>query len=221
MRLLDVPSEKIVVVPDGVRNELAERLSSDAISEVLARHGVERPYVLSLNDIHPRKNLEGLVEAFGRLKTRSRLPHQLVIAGRTLWSYPEFYRAVKSSAFAGDIKVLGYAPAKDVPALYQGADLFIYPSFYEGWGLQVHEAMIAGVPVTVANNTTMPEIAGDAADLFDPYDVDDMSRSMERILTDRTLRETLMTRGLERVKLYSWRRAAEETLAVCKKVYET
>ncbi len=220
MRLLHVPAEKIVVVPDGVRNELAKRLSPDAISEVRARHGIERQYILSLNDIHPRKNLEGLVAAFGRLKSRSRLPHQLVIAGRTLWSYPEFYRSVKSSAFAEDIKVLGYAPAEDVPALYQGADLFIYPSFYEGWGLQVHEAMIAGVPVTVANNTTMPEISGDAADSFDPYDVDDMSRSMERILTDRGLQETLVARGFERVKMYSWRRAAEETLAVCKSVYD-
>jgi len=216
MRLLRVPAEKIVVVPDGVRDEFSERLSLAAISDVLARHDVQRPYILSLNDIHPRKNLEGLVEAFGRLKSRARLPHQLVIAGRTLWPYPQFYRSVKSSPFAGDIKLLGYVPANDVLALYQGADLFVYPSFYEGWGLQVHEAMIAGVPVTVANNTTMPEIAGDAADAFDPYDVDDMSRSMERVLTDRTLRETLVGRGFKRVKRYTWRKAAEATLAVCK-----
>ena len=218
MRLLDVPAEKIVVVPNGVRNEFAQRQSAGAISEALARHRVERPYVFSLNDIHPRKNLEGLVEAFGRLKSRTKLPHQLVIAGRTLWPYPEFHRRVKTSAFADAIKVLGYVPSKDVLALYQGADLFVYPSFYEGWGMQVHEAMIAGVPVTVANNTTMPEIAGDAADAFDPYDVDDMSRSMERILTDRGWHETLVARGLERVKLYSWRKAAAETLAVCKSV---
>jgi glycosyltransferase involved in cell wall biosynthesis len=218
MRLLHVPPEKIVVVPDGVRSEFAERLSADAISDVRACYGVGGPYILSLNDIHPRKNLEGLVEAFGRLKSRSRLPHQLVVAGRTLWPYPGFYRSVETSAFAGDIKVLGYVPSKDVLALYQGADLFVYPSFYEGWGLQVHEAMIAGVPVTVANNTTMPEIAGDAAETFDPYDVDDMSRSMERILTDRALRETLVARGSERVKLYSWRAAAEGTLAVCRSV---
>jgi hypothetical protein len=96
-----------------------------------------------------------------------------------------------------------------VLALYQGAGLFVYPSFYEGWGLQVHEAMIAGVPVTVANNSTMPEIAGDAADTCDPYDAADMSRSMERILTGTALRETLVARGLARVKRYSWREAAE------------
>ena len=88
-------------------------------------------------------------------------------------------------------------------------------SSYEGWGLQVHEAMVAGVPVTVANNTTMPEIAGNAADTFDPHDTDDMSRSMERILTDKALRDTLIARGLEQVKHFSWREAAEATLAVC------
>jgi glycosyltransferase involved in cell wall biosynthesis len=215
MRILDVPAEKIVVVPLGIRTEFSERLPEAAISAVHARHGVRQPYILSLNDIHPRKNLEGLVEAFGRLKARGPLPHQLVIAGRNLWPYPAFHRRVESSPFASDIKVLGYVPSEDVLALYQGADLFVYPSFYEGWGLQVHEAMIAGVPVTVANNTTMPEIAGDAADTFDPHDVDDMSRSMERVLTDRALRDKLVARGFERVKRYSWRAAAEATLAVC------
>ncbi|MGB8899284.1 MAG: glycosyltransferase family 1 protein [Methylocella sp.] len=215
MRILHVPSEKIVVVPHGIRTEFTKRLSAARISEVRTRYNIEQQYILSLNDIHPRKNLEGLVEAFGRLKSRSGLPHQLVIAGRSLWPYPAFYRRVESSQFADDIRVLGYVPSEDVLALYQGAGLFVYPSFYEGWGLQVHEAMLAGVPVTVANNTTLPEIAGDAADTFDPHDTGDMSRSMERILTDTALRDTLVARAIERVKRYSWREAAEATLAVC------
>src|SRR6266851_5252207 len=215
LRIRHVPSEKIVVVPHGVRTEFTERLSAARISEVRTRHGIGQRYILSLNDIHPRKNLEGLVEAFGRLKSRTGLPHQLVVAGRSLWPYPEFYRRAASSQFADDIRVLGYVPTEDVLALYQGADLFVYPSFYEGWGLQVHEAMIAGVPVTVTSNSTMSEISGDAADTFDPHDSDDMSQSMERILTDTALRDTLVARGFERVKRYSWRAAAEETLAVC------
>jgi glycosyltransferase involved in cell wall biosynthesis len=215
MRILHVPSEKIVVVPHGARTEFTERLSAARISDVRTRYSIGQQYILSLNDIHPRKNLEGLVEAFGRFKSRSGLPHQLVIAGRSLWPYPEFYRRVESSQFVDDIRVLGYVPSEDVLALYQGAGLFVYPSFYEGWGLQVHEAMIAGVPVTVANNTAMSEIAGDAAGTFDPHDAGDMSRSMERILTDTALRDTLVARAVERVKLYSWRKAAEATLAVC------
>ena len=215
MRILHVPFEKIVVVPHGVRTEFTQHLSRAGNSDLRTRYGIGQQYILSLSDIHPRKNLEGLVEAFGRLKSRSRLPHQLVIAGRTLWPYPEFHHCVKSSRFVDDIRVIGYVPSEDVSALYQGADLYVYPSFYEGWGLQIHEAMIARVPVTVANNTAMPEIAGDAADTFDPYDADDMSRSMERILTDRAMRDALVLRGLDRVKRYSWREAAEETLAVC------
>ncbi len=215
MRMLDVPGDKIVVVPHGTRTEFTERLAAPALLAVRARYGIGPQYILSLNDIHPRKNLEGLVEAFGRLKSRSGLPHQLVIGGRSLWPYPAFYRSVATSQFADDIKVLGYVPSDDVLGLYQGAGLFVYPSFYEGWGLQVHEAMMAGVPVAVANNTTMPEIAGDAAETFDPYDAGDMSGSMERILMDRGLRDTLIARGFERVKRYSWREAAEATLAVC------
>jgi glycosyltransferase involved in cell wall biosynthesis len=214
-RILHVPPEKIVVVPLGVRTEFAERLSSEKIVEVLTRYNIEQPYVLSLNDIHPRKNIDGLVAAFGVLKERSGLPHQLVVAGRSLWPYPEFTRRVEESRFAGAIKALGYVSTEDVLALYQGADLYVYPSFYEGWGLQVHEAMMAGVPVAVARDTSMSEIAGDAADTFDPHDVDDMSRSMERILTDPALRNRLIARGFEQVRRYSWREAAETTLRIC------
>jgi glycosyltransferase involved in cell wall biosynthesis len=215
MRILDVPAEKIVVVPHGTRAEFAKPVPAAKIAELCARYGIGPQYILSLNDIHPRKNLEGLVDAFGRIKARRRLPHQLVIAGRNLWRYPEFYRRVDASKFVGDIRIIGYVPSDDVLALYQGADLFVYPSFYEGWGLQVHEAMIAGVPVAVANTTTMPEIAGDAAETFDPYDPDDMSRCMERVLTEPALRDKLIARGRERVKQYSWRKAAEAILAVC------
>ena len=197
--------------------EFAERLPACRIADVASRHGIVpgTPYILSLNDIHPRKNVEGLVEAFTLLKARTGFPHLLVIAGRTLWPYPRLYQKIAASAFAGDIRVVGYVPADDVLPLYQGADLFVYPSFYEGWGLQVHEAMMAGVPVAVANNTTMPEIAGDAADTFDPYDTADMSRSMERMLTDTALRARLLARAAEQVKRFSWRQAAEGTLAVC------
>ena len=219
-RILGVPTEKIVVVPHGVRTEFAKRESATRISELRTRYGIGPRYILSLNDIHPRKNLEGLAEAFGRLKARTGLPHRLVIAGQSLWRYPEFHRRVEASEFADDIRVIGYVPSEDLLALYQGADLFVYPSFYEGWGLQVHEAMIAGVPVTVASNTAMPEIAGEAADTFDPYDADDMSRSMERVLTDPVLRGKLVADGLERVKQYSWRKAAEATLAVCASLVE-
>jgi glycosyltransferase involved in cell wall biosynthesis len=215
MRILEVPPDKIVVVPHGVSTEFNERVAADKMICVRRRYDMGRNYILSLNDIHPRKNLEGLVEAFGLLKARTGLPHQLVIGGRNLWPYPEFYRRVKDSRYANEIKVLGYVPFADVPALYQGAELFVYPSFYEGWGLQVHEAMAAGVPVSVADNTTMPEIAGNAAETFDPYDPDDMSQSMERILTNTALRDALVARGFERVKRYSWHDAAEATIAVC------
>jgi glycosyltransferase involved in cell wall biosynthesis len=215
MRILRVPSEKIAVVPHGVRAEVTGAVTENEVAELRERYAIRGPYILSLTDIHPRKNLERLVEAFERLRARSRLPHRLVIAGQNLWPYPEFYRRVASSRFTEHISILGYVPSEDVRALYQGAALYVYPSFYEGWGLQVHEAMMAGVPVTVAKDTAMSEIAGDAADTFDPHDVNDMSESMERIILETGLREKLIAGGFERVKRYSWRNAAEATLAVC------
>jgi len=218
VRILGVPPEKITVVPHGVRTTFSERLSAQRIADVKAKHNIRGEYILSLNDIHPRKNLEGLVEAFDQMKSRTHLPHRLVIAGRALWPYPEFHQRVLRSEFRDDIVMLGYVESDEVLPLYQGASLFMYPSFYEGWGLQVHEAMISGVPVAIADNTTMPEIAGDAADTFDPYNPEDMSFSMERVLTDTRLRDTLIARGYERVKLYSWQNAAEATLAVCTSV---
>jgi alpha-1,3-rhamnosyl/mannosyltransferase len=220
MRLLGVPGTKIDVVPHGVRTEFARRESDSKIAELRAQYELGDRYILSVNDIHPRKNLDGLVEAFNRLKGRARVPHRLAIAGKSLWSYPEFHRRVETSPFADDIRVLGYVPSEDLLALYQSADLFVYPSFYEGWGLQVHEAMIAGAPVAVANNSSMVEIAGDAADAFDPYDANDMSRCMERILTDPARRDVLIARGYQRVKQYSWRKAAEATIAICEKLLE-
>lgn len=215
MRLLGVPAEKIVVIPHGVRSEFAAPVSAETISQLRARFDIGPQYILSLNDIHPRKNLAGLVEAFGRLKARTGLRHRLVIAGRQLWDYPEFHRCVATSGFADDIRIIGYLPSQDLPALYRGADLFVYPSFYEGWGLQVHEAMIAGVPVAGADNTSLPEIAGGAADTFDPHDPEEMSRSMERILTDPAWCSELIARGSEQVRRYSWRQAAEDILALC------
>lgn len=215
VRLLRVREDKVVVVPHGVRTEFADRIPDADRTGVCSRYGITMPYILSINDIHPRKNLEGLVEAFEHLKARRDLPHQLVVAGRTLWSYPGFYGRVAASRFAADIKVLGYVPSDDVLALYSGADLYVYPSFYEGWGLQVHEAMMAGVPVAVSRDSSMSEIAGDAAETFDPHDAEDISRSMERILTKAGLRDILIARGHEQVKRYSWREAAAALMSVC------
>ena len=136
MRILHVPSEKIVVVPHGVRTEFTERLSAARISDVRTRYSIGPQYILSLNDIHPRKNLEGLVEAFGRLKSRSGLPHQLVIAGRSLWPYPDSIAALRAVHSRMTSGFSAMCRPGTCWRSTKGPALFVYPSFYEGWGLR-------------------------------------------------------------------------------------
>ncbi|NIP99315.1 MAG: glycosyltransferase, partial [Nitrospinaceae bacterium] len=142
--------------------------------------------------IHPRKNLDHLVQAFCRLKEKEHLDHQLVLVGRTLWDYPSFFKGIENSKFKNDIILPGYVASEDIPALYQGASLFVYPSFYEGWGLQTHEAMSSGIPLAISNSSTLPEVSGDAAISFDPYDIDDMSRAIFKILDNPKLQKELV-----------------------------
>ncbi|MFT4583123.1 MAG: glycosyltransferase involved in cell wall biosynthesis [Gammaproteobacteria bacterium] len=215
VRLLGVPESKISVVPHGIRTNFQKKSTPEIIEAVKQKLGTGDNYVLSVNDIHPRKNLVGLIEAFGLVKARTGIPHKLVLAGRTLWDYPEFFAAVAQSAWSDDIIVTGYIASEDVAPLYHGAQLFMYPSFYEGWGLQVHEAMSAGIPIAIANNTTMPEISGGAAAEFDPHNVEEMADCMERILSDGELRSEMTRKGHEQVKNFSWESAARKTLAAC------
>lgn len=215
MRYLNVPDERISIVPHGIKDVLRTKLGDEAIGQVRRKYAIERDYILSINDIHPRKNLVGLVRAYDIARKASGFDHQLVLVGRTLWNYPEFSAAIEKSPYRRDILLPGYVAATDIAALYQGATLFVYPSFYEGWGLQVHEAMCAGTPVAVANNSTMPEIAGGAAAEFDPYDIDDIARCVREVIEDANLRAAMVAKGLEQVKSYSWASAARQTLEIC------
>ena len=218
VRYLNVPEERIDVVPLGIRETLNARLSPDAIDRVRAKYGIARDFILSINDIHPRKNLVGLIRAYNRARATSGFPHQLVFVGRTLWKYPEFFATINESPYRDDILLPGYVPTEDIPAFYQGAALFVYPSFYEGWGLQVHEAMCAGTPLAIADNSTLSEIAGGAAAEFDPHDVDEMAESIRRVLESAELRAAMVAKGLEQVKQFSWKRTARRTLEICREL---
>lgn len=215
MRYLDVPGGRIDIVPHGINPKFFDRVGPERIACVLDKHKIQGDYILSINDIHPRKNLVGLVRAYEHARVQARFYHKLVFVGRALWKYPGFFQAIGQSRFHDDIIVTGYVAYEDITGLYQGASLFVYPSFYEGWGLQVHEAMASGTPVAIANNSTMPEISGGAAAEFDPSDVGDMADCIRRLLEDSNLRREMVAKGLEQVKRYSWREAARQTLDIC------
>jgi glycosyltransferase involved in cell wall biosynthesis len=173
-----------------------------------------RPYALYVGTIQPRKNLVRLAQAYAGLVKAYAVPWDLVIAGGKGWLSDEVVQAIEDLALPGRIHLPGYVPEAQLPALLNGARLFCFVSLYEGFGLPILEAQAAGVPVMTANNSSLPEVAGDAAILVDPTDVDAIADAMLRLSSDEALRQQLIAAGRANVARFSWEKAARETLAV-------
>jgi len=189
------------------------RSQRDCVNEIGTKYRIRTPYILYISRIeHPGKNHVRLIRAFSRLKSRTGIPHQLVLAGSDWTRAEEVHREADQSPFARDILFTGFAAANDLPLLYAGSDLFLFPSLYEGFGMPVLEAMACRVPVACSNLSSLPEVAGDAALLFDPYDEENIASVMETILTDALLRETLAEKGRKRAQGYTWETTARQTL---------
>ena len=218
MERYGVDPAKITVVYPGYDEEAFQPVRGrEAIEAVKARYSIAGDYILFVGTIQPRKNLVRLMEAFSLLK-RQAADLQLVIAGKKGWLYEAIFRRVEELGLEGQVVFTGYVAEEDLPALFSGARLFVFPSLYEGFGLPVLEAMACGVPVVCSNASSLSEVAGDAALLFDPLDVEGMAAAMERVLGDERLRAELVERGLKRAREFSWERCARETLAVLESV---
>jgi glycosyltransferase involved in cell wall biosynthesis len=181
---------------------------------------LDRPYILAVGVIEPRKNFPRLIEAYSRFRRNAALHHQLVIAGGKGWLSDETYREAERSAFSDDIRFAGFVPEAALPALYTGADVFAYPSLYEGFGLPVLEAMACGTPVICANTSSLPEFAGDAAVLVPPEDSGAIANALEEVCGEDGLRTELHERGWKRAREYCWERSAERMLDLYRRVYE-
>jgi len=182
----------------------------------LDRLGITGPYVLAVGNVQPRKNLVRLLEAFALARQRMDLPHRLVLVGRRAYRGDAILARQDALGLSAHVVTTGFVGDDDLVALYNGADVFAYPSLYEGFGLPILEAMECGAPVITSATTALPEVAGDAAELVDPCSVDDIAAALGRLLTSPGWRETLRARGMLRASEFSWRRVAEETLAVYK-----
>nr|WP_256502708.1 glycosyltransferase family 1 protein [Desulfuromonas sp. KJ2020] len=169
-------------------------------------------FVLFVGSIEPRKNLLRLLQAYQLLSDRLRREVKLVLAGFRGWENREVMAILKK--LEGDVHYLGYVTEQDLAALYNLADLFVYPSLYEGFGLPPLEAMACGCPVLVSRIASLPEVCGEAAAYLDPENVEEMTAELTRLLEDGTARGQLATKGLERAQLFSWERSAREHLAV-------
>ena len=219
VRLLHIPAERVSVIPEAAAAYFRPA-SAEEQARVRAAYGLRRPFIFSIGTLEPRKNLVRLIRAWGKLRQQGAIEHQLVIAGGHGWQYGPIYAEAQRLDCADDVIFTGYLPASDLPGLYSAADVFAFPSLYEGFGLPVVEAMACGTPVLISTTPALVEVAGDAAVQVEAHSVASISEGLERILSDAPLREQLRQAGLARAASYSWERTARSTLAVYRQAVE-
>lgn len=210
---------KVVAVPNAVSSEFRPVDRQIAQKAVERKYGVPGPFVLMVGDLQPRKNHLGLLQAFEQLlRAHPQLPQRLVFVGKETWYSKDLHRAVAKSAIAERVHFTGFVEDADLVEFYAACDLFAFPSFYEGFGLPILEAMACGRAVVSSSTTAMAEVADGAGLLFDPDSTEQMMRAMRDVLVDPELRVRLERLGAQRATAFSWERAAERTLEVYSRV---
>jgi glycosyltransferase involved in cell wall biosynthesis len=215
--LLGVASERITVVhlaTDSRFRPLPEMETRQAAE----RYGLELGFLLFVGTLEPRKNVPGLLQAYRILLDQKVTAKPLVLVGGKGWLYDEIFERVEVLGLGGLVRFLEGVPDADMPALYNAASLLATPSFYEGFGLPALEAMSCGTPVVVSDRASLPEVVGEAGLLVDPGEPEDIARAMRRVLENESLRVKMRKMGLAQAARFSWKRVAEETLAVYRQV---
>lgn len=214
--------QRILVTPEAAPGRFSPVTNETELKKVRKTYGIERDYILSLCSIQPRKNLVRLIEAYSLLRQARqgvKLP-QLVLAGKRGWLDGEVFNAAEQNVRGGDILFTDYVADEDLPALYSGALCFVYPSYFEGFGLPILEAMKCGTPVIAGNRTSIPELVADAGLLFDPFDTNALVAALSRILDDTEYCRALRAKGFTRSGEFSWKATAQLTLRAYEKAFE-
>jgi len=209
-------SSKTTVVYLGLPRR--EKVCVQEVEERLRGYRIRRPYLVAVGLYLPHKNIGRLIEAFARIKREAQIPHQLVLVGSLELNRENLLRAVRQAGVEEDVVFTGFVPDEILTGIYEAADVVVCPSMMEGFGLPLLEAFANRVPAVCSNAASLPEIAGDAALMFDPLSVEDMARAILEVLRDPPLRSTLVTRGLKRAQDFSFHRAAKETLALYQQI---
>ena len=214
VRRVGLPENRVVVTHEGCEPRFRPVRSAAARRDVAARYGLPPRYVLAVGTLEPRKNLTTLLEAFARLRRDGEVDAdlRLVLAGARGWLDEPIFATVRSLGLEDAVRFTGFVDDADLPAVYSGAALFVFPSLHEGFGLPLLEAMACGVPVVTSNISSMPEVAGDAAVLVDPRDADGLAAAIARLLRDEALRDRLREAGIARARQFSWETTARRTL---------
>jgi alpha-1,3-rhamnosyl/mannosyltransferase len=208
----EMPPERIKVIPAGVGEEFRPRPAAD-VATAIKRLGLPIPYILYVGTIEPRKNLRFLVEGYRRLISEREIAEHLVLAGRLGWDYDGLLTDIAAPALRDRVHLIGYIAQDDLPWLYAGARLFVYPSLQEGFGFPPLEAMACGVPTISSRTSSLGENLQGAAELVDPQDGPELTAALARLLTDESRRAWLREQGFARVRQFRWEHTAGQTLA--------
>ena len=204
-------TNRIDAIPLAADREIFFRAPAASIASCKNRYGITKKYILSVCTLEPRKNLRALIEAYRMLPSRH--AYQLVLVGMTGWLQSGFFKDLESSDVNNNVIFTGYVSNDDLAPLYSGADLFVFPTLYEGFGLPVLEAMQCGCPVITSNNSSIPEVAGDSAIMIDPHNIDSLAEAMEKLLINNASKRELSKKGLRRAKQFSWDTSAKMLLS--------
>lgn len=211
IELFHTPPDRVQTLYSGCDPMFHPITDKGELDRVRAAYHLEKPFLLNVGTVEPRKNLVRLIQAFSQLPHRQDL--ELLIAGGRGWMYDEIYAAPEKFGVKGQVRFLGFTPDADLPALYSLAEMVVYPSLYEGFGLPVLEAMACGAAVVTSNNSSLPEVAGDAALLIDPHDTQALTWAISRFLDDHQWRSIMQHKALARAKKFSWDKSARQLQA--------
>lgn len=213
-----IPRERLAVTYNGVSNRFRPEPAELARNAVKEHLGINGPYALFLGKIEPRKNVTRLIDAFVRFRNDTGSNTRLVIAGGNSSVTPEIERQIAASGQQAAFQQLGYVSSELLSALYSAARMFLFPSLWEGFGIPITEAMACGTPVLTANTTCLPEVAGSAALIVDPFSVEQIAAGIAQLDASEVLRQKLSAKGLERAKLFTWAQTAKNTLDVYERI---
>lgn len=205
--------DKVSVVYNGFNDFSRDHIDYTNIRKDILKYE-KTPYLLTVSTISPRKNVDGLIKAFDLIKDK--IPHKLIVAGKKGWMYEDVINLVKELNLSERVFFTDQINDDELKFLYKNSKLFIYPSFYEGFGLPPLEAMSYGVPTVVSNRTSIPEVCSDAAEYIEPSDWQDIADKIFRLLNDKERIEFLKSKGYERMKVFSWEKCGEDVLKVYK-----
>lgn len=213
LKYFNIQEKKIDIVSPGI---YLEDYMKDDNDDILSKYKLPNSYILYLGTLEPRKNIINIIKSFEKYKKENKSKIQLVLVGKKGWKYEKIFQAYEESPYKEEIKILGYIDEKDKVLLYKNAKVFLYPSFYEGFGMPILEAMAAGTPVITSNISSLPEVAGNAAILVNPYDINEILDAMREVLNNEKLRKNMIALGFNQANKYTWEKSVEKL----EKIYE-